>query len=91
MKSSQIGAPRLWASVFIVKSVQGMAGFLRKGMGLMLARGEARLLEQARWAQAKLRERALRLMRSSAISVAGHAPQTQTSHISCRLGRANAE
>lgn len=44
MKSSQIGAPRLWASVFIVKSVQGMAGFLRKGMGLMLARGEARLL-----------------------------------------------
>ena len=68
--------------------VQGMAGFLRKGMGLMLARGEARLLEQARWAQAKLRERALRLMRSSAISVAGYASRTQASYAPRRLGRA---
>lgn len=88
MKLSQIGAPRLWTSVFIVKSVQGMAGFLRKGMGLMLARGEARLLEQARWAQAKLRERALRLVRSSAISVAGYASRTQASYAPRRLGRA---
>lgn len=88
MKSSQIGAPRLWASVFIVKSVQGMAGFLRKGMGLMLARGEARLLEQARRAQAKLRERALRLVRSSAISVAGYASRTQALYAPRRLGRA---
>ena len=44
MKSSQMGVPRLWTSVFIVKSVQGTAGFLRKGMGPMLARGELRLL-----------------------------------------------
>lgn len=83
-----MGVPRLWTSVFIVKSVQGTAGFLRKGMGPMLARGEARLLEQARWAQAKLRERALRLMRSSAISVAGYASRTQASYAPRRLGRA---
>ena len=44
MKSSQMGVPRLWTSVFIVKSVQGTAGFLRKGMGPMLVRGELRLL-----------------------------------------------
>lgn len=88
MKSSQIGVSRLWASVFIVKSVQGMAGFLRKGMGLMLARGELRLLGWVRRVQTKLTEQALRLIRPSSVSAVGHVSRAQVSYAPRRLGQA---